>query len=360
MQSKEAFASGSRFPGFDGLRLAAALSVLFSHAFSIAEGSDAREPLRHLLGQKNVVGLYGVFTFFVISGFLLTRSLSNNPRATQFSLNRVLRIVPGFLFCALVTSFLIGPTVTPLSLKSYYLQSETYVYPVSSLTCLCDSRVVAPFQFAARTGRLERVRNGSLWTLSYEVLSYVFLLWLWALLRKPVLIAVAAAATAVVSTSYPTSMPGIAYTMPFFASGVIMYAVHQRFGTRQWIACVSLALIGASAFLRLQHYAFAIFGAYLIVFLAERPNLGSRFASRWGDLSYGCYLFGWPVEQLVQQFTGIVDGWQLFVVSAPVVLLCGLVSWWIVERPCIAAKSVVGRISARSACFLGKLSNGRI
>ena len=69
----------SPFPGFDGLRLAAATSVLFSHAFLIAEGTDDSEPLRHLLGPGNIIGLYGVFTFFIISGFLLTRSLATGP-----------------------------------------------------------------------------------------------------------------------------------------------------------------------------------------------------------------------------------------------------------------------------------------
>ena len=75
----------SLFPGFDGIRLAAAISVLFSHAFLIAEGNEDGEPLRHLLGPGNIIGLYGVFTFFVISGFLIMQSLERNPSVLRFA-----------------------------------------------------------------------------------------------------------------------------------------------------------------------------------------------------------------------------------------------------------------------------------
>jgi peptidoglycan/LPS O-acetylase OafA/YrhL len=109
----------SHFPGFDGLRLAAAISVLFSHAFLIAQGTEDGEPLHHLLGPGNIIGLYGVFTFFIISGFLLTSSLASGAGVVQFSINRFLRIVPGFLFCIVATSLLIGALVTPLALRSY-------------------------------------------------------------------------------------------------------------------------------------------------------------------------------------------------------------------------------------------------
>jgi peptidoglycan/LPS O-acetylase OafA/YrhL len=345
MQVAGGVVRNSSFPGFDGLRLVAATSVLFSHAFWIAEGTDDREPLRHLLGPENIIGLYGVFTFFVISGFLLTRSLASRADVVQFSINRFLRVVPGFLFCTVTTSLLIGALVTPLALRAYYAQPETYAYAWSSLACLCDSWE-APFQFAAQPN-LVSVRNGSLWSLSYEVLSYLFLLWLWILLRRPLLVAGVAglaALTAVLGPIANNMMPGIAYTLPYFSGGVIMYVIHQRFGTRPRLAWLSLGLICASALVGFQHYAFAIFGAYIVVFLAERPNIGSHFTQRWGDLSYGAYLFGWPIEQLVQQLTGLDSGWQLFACCLPVVFACAAVSWWLIERPFLKLKKLSQRL----------------
>ena len=340
----------SPFPGFDGLRLAAAISVLFSHAFLIAEGIEDSEPLRQLLGPGNIIGLYGVFTFFVISGFLLTSSLANGAGVVQFSINRFLRIVPGFLFCIAAISLLIGALVTPLALPAYYTQPDTYAYVWSSLACLCDSWE-APFLFVTHP-ILVSVKNGSLWSLSYEVLSYLFLLWLWILLRRPLLVAGVvglAALMTILSPHASSMMPGIAYTLPYFSGGVVMYVVHQRFGTTPRLVWLSLGFICASALVGFQHYAFAVFGSYILVFLAERPNIGSRFAQRWGDLSYGTYLFGWPIEQLVQHLIGLHNGWQLFALSLPLVFACAAISWWVIERPCLQLKKLRQRLPSPSA-----------
>src|SRR6187200_896899 len=157
MQAVVGQAPGFQFPGFDGLRLAAAGAVLFSHAFLIAGDSHAYEPPYYLPGN------YGIITFFIISSFLLTRVLAKGSAMVEFSLNRLLRIVPGFLFCTLSTSLVIGALVTPLDLRAYYTQHETYAYIVSSVMCLCDSWE-KPFAFAAYP-KLVGAINGSLWSL---------------------------------------------------------------------------------------------------------------------------------------------------------------------------------------------------
>src|SRR4029078_6649563 len=79
-------------------------------------------------------------------------------------------------------------------LGEYFRQPATFRYIAGSLRCFCDNWQ-APFQSpVART--MAKALNGSLWSLSFEVLSYMFLLWLWVLFRNPgriagVLVAVA-------------------------------------------------------------------------------------------------------------------------------------------------------------------------
>ena len=63
-----------RHNNFDALRLLAAASVIFSHSFLIAEGSQQREWLILVTGNQCILGLTGVFVFFAISGFLVTQS----------------------------------------------------------------------------------------------------------------------------------------------------------------------------------------------------------------------------------------------------------------------------------------------
>ena len=114
-------ATRAHFAGFDGLRLVAAISVMFSHAFLFATGSEEAEPLVRLLGGHNIAGLLMVYTFFIISGFLLARSLSLNASAITYTVNRVLRILPAFVFYLAVVVLLIGPLFSSLPLKDRLL-----------------------------------------------------------------------------------------------------------------------------------------------------------------------------------------------------------------------------------------------
>lgn len=130
--------SPTHFPGFDGLRLLAAMSVLFSHGFLIATGSEQDEPLARLLGKGEIAGMYGVYTFFIISGFLLARSLALDPSVLRFAVNRILRIYPGFIFCVIATAIVLGPIGSSLSWSEYLVRSEVREYAATSLICLCD------------------------------------------------------------------------------------------------------------------------------------------------------------------------------------------------------------------------------
>src|SRR6185312_3238602 len=104
---------------FDALRLVAALSVVFSHAFLIAEGSEASEPFVRLTGNQCVLGLVGVFVFFIISGYLVTGSFLRHPEPGRFALKRGLRIFPGLAVNLLVCALVLGALVTTLPLGDY-------------------------------------------------------------------------------------------------------------------------------------------------------------------------------------------------------------------------------------------------
>src|SRR5437764_7651545 len=88
-----------RHNNFDLLRLVAAVSVIFSHAFLLAENSQDHDPLMILTGGQTILGLVGVFMFFTISGYLVTQSFDNTPSPLVFLAKRGLRIFPGLIVC---------------------------------------------------------------------------------------------------------------------------------------------------------------------------------------------------------------------------------------------------------------------
>src|SRR5688572_4823952 len=133
------------FAGFDGLRLVAAVAVMFSHAYLIATGSEDSEPFVRLLGPRNIVGLYGVFTFFIISGFLLARSLSANASAITYTVSRVLRILPGFVFYLAVITLLIGPLFSAMRVGEYFASPAIPAFIQTGLNGLTDASLPGVF-----------------------------------------------------------------------------------------------------------------------------------------------------------------------------------------------------------------------
>jgi peptidoglycan/LPS O-acetylase OafA/YrhL len=346
-------AKPAHFPGFDGLRLVAAIAVMFSHAFLVATGSEESEPLVRLLGPDNILGLYGVYTFFIISGFLLARSLASRPSAITYAVNRTLRILPGFVLCTAIVASLIGPLFSSLSVAEYFLSRETRTFVTLSLNSLGD--VGLPGLFAYDGGKLALTVNGSLWSLKYEALSYLLLLTLWTVMRSGRFLTAVIAAFALltwVSPAVAHATAGVAYTLPFFAAGVVMHWIDDRYGTNALAAgaaCVVLVLAAAAG---LQKYAFAIAGAYLIVFFGARRNVGSTIANTIGDCSYGLYLYGWPAEQIVKQITRSDAPWRIFALSLPLAFGLALISCHLVERPAMRWRgAVAGGLKARVAAF---------
>jgi len=345
----------NHFPGFDGIRLFAAIAVIFSHSFLIATGTEENEPLVHLMGPGNALGLYGVFVFFVISGFLLSNSLNFDPSITRYSVNRTLRIVPAFAVCILVSAFVIGPLCTLVPLGSYFSSSETWNYILYSLNSFGDWPLPGVFAYV---DRLSPVVNGSLWSLAYEALSYVFLMAVWVFCRSAGFATATTVAVALGTWLIPAvkdNVVGIAYTLPYFAGGVLMQWVYIRYGAKRGLAALSALLLLLAALFRLQAFAFALVGAYLVTFFGERDNPGSKLAGKIGDCSYGLYLYGWPAEQIVKQFTGTTSPFLLFLGALPLAWGLAFLSCHLVEKPAMKWRGAVVS-GIRSAC--AKIFNG--
>jgi peptidoglycan/LPS O-acetylase OafA/YrhL len=83
---------------------------------------------------------------------------------------------------------------------------------------------------------------------------------------------------------------------------------------------------------------FPIFGGYLVFWLGF-ANLGAaRRAGRYGDFSYGLYLWGWPAQQIVQTAIEPAHWLANVALATPLALAAAFVSWRLVEKPALAFK----------------------
>jgi peptidoglycan/LPS O-acetylase OafA/YrhL len=333
----EAAATASRANNFDALRLAAAVSVLFSHAFLVAEGSEAREPFAWLTGNQCILGLVGVFVFFIISGYLVTESYCRTPAPGRFALKRGLRIYPALAVNAVVCAIVLGPIVTSLPVSAY-LADRGVVRFVAHVLMLDPGPLQLPgVLFADNSVGL--LINGSLWTLRYEVMMYVMVLLLGVarLLRLEAALALTALGIAAVyfeASLKPFGDLGeMAWLLGFFASGMAMYFLRDRVRF-DWpyvlLAVLALVLFTwAGKFIML----FPLAGAYLAIWFARRYDPALDYARHVGDLSYGVYIYGWPSAQLVMFLSGgRANWWQILIGSLALSLALAWASWHAVEK----------------------------
>jgi peptidoglycan/LPS O-acetylase OafA/YrhL len=74
-------------------------------------------------------------------------------------------------------------------------------------------------------------------------------------------------------------------------------------------------------------------GAYLLFFIAYHPRIKLSSFAKKGDLSYGMYLYAWPIQQLLAYaLYKHIGPLTLFCLSVPLTYLAALMSWHYVEK----------------------------
>jgi len=329
--------SDARANNFDAVRLLAALSVVFSHSFLVAEGSEASEPFVWLTGNQCILGLVGVFVFFIISGYLVTASFCRTPMPGRFAQRRFLRIYPGLVVNVLVCAFLIGPLVSSLALPAYLAEPELGDFLYKALTLNPGPLQLPGVLFVDNSVGL--LINGSLWTLRYEVMMYVvvLILGLAGLLRLSISIVLTGIGIAAVGFEQHLKPFGdfgeAAWFLGFFGSGMVLYFIRDRlaFDWRgvliAFAALVFFVLIGRFIML------FPLAGAYMVIGFARRHDGFLDYSKYLGDLSYGVYVYGWPAEELVMWLSGgRAAWWQIFFGSLCIALPAAWLSWHGIEK----------------------------
>ncbi|OPX54002.1 acyltransferase family protein, partial [Oceanospirillum multiglobuliferum] len=107
---------------FDFVRLTAALMVLFAHQFALLGR------LSPAFGARLDPGALAVYTFFIVSDFLVAQSWTADPHAWRFVARRVLRIWPALIVATVVCALVLGPLVSTLPMADYFRSRQTYAY----------------------------------------------------------------------------------------------------------------------------------------------------------------------------------------------------------------------------------------
>jgi peptidoglycan/LPS O-acetylase OafA/YrhL len=368
----------TRYNNFDFLRLAAAVSVIFSHSFLIAEGDQSREFFNVLNGNQGILGLLGVFVFFAISGFLITQSYETAPSPLRFTAARVLRIFPGLAVCLLLCAFVVGPLITSFAIGEYLLQPKTWLFLVRNMALLPDDEALPGVVFVDNASGT--VATGTLWTLRYEVYCYLMVLVLGVM--RLLTLRVAAAILVLVMLAnvlgiddaigarYGAALghlgitgaalkewfdlAGFLWLVPAFAVGMCLYFLRDILrdwgGLRTALAVIALAGFVATMIFGKLLLLFPLFGGYLTIYLATAPGIRLPAIGRFGDFSYGLYIYGWPAEAVTVWLRGGHAAWYEVCAGGLVLgFALSFLSWHLIEKRALRLKPRAARADARVA-----------
>ena len=154
------------------LRLLFAATVVWSHAFPL--GGFGEDPLNRLNFNAPTTGLLAVGGFFVLSGFLITRSYETVSSVGRFIWHRFLRIFPAFWTCLVVTAFGLAPLAFAYqhgTLHHYFAEVPAPWSYVTSNFFLAIYQQRIGTVFAHVPSPFDT--NLSLWTLSPEFFCYL-------------------------------------------------------------------------------------------------------------------------------------------------------------------------------------------
>lgn len=327
--------------GFTGLRLMLALAVVVSHAFSVATGAAGDEPLARLTGYT--LGEHAVNGFFAVSGFLVTMSCDRRG-IRDYALARTLRILPGLVAATLVVSLGLGAALTRLPVAEYLRDPALWSFIRGTLTTF-KSNAALPGVFESNP---YRAPLGTVWTLKYEVLCYlgVLVAALCGLLRRRwsalLIVAGLALALSIVAGLRGPDLPKgteTALRLPLiFAAGAALYLWRARL--RILGAALACLAFGAFILARTPAYPALLFlaEAYGAVWLAVGP-MARRLFDPPADLSYGIYLYGWPIQQSLHVLWPQASGLALLIPALGLTLPVATLSWYGIERPALALKA---------------------
>ena len=328
----------------NALRLLFALMVVLWHSEAIGFVGRAHGEVGSMWGDELAVD-----GFFIISGFLITRSRVSSTNGWRFLQRRFLRIYPGYWAALVIGAVVVAPML--------YLHEHHHLsgylrggggpieYVGSNLTLFVHqygiSGVVAN---APARGSI----NGSLWTLMYEFACYLVIgaLVSAGLVRRQSLVVPALGAVCLALVAWHTyDAAGMLQVLPspvlipisarfgmMFSIGASFYLWAARIRLNDGLAAVAAVLLVSSWALPDWRLAGAIPFAYLIMWAAIRLpayRVGSRV-----DLSYGVYLYAWPIQVLLYAWGASQLTLAAFTAfSVLLALAAAYLSWTLVERP---------------------------
>lgn len=323
---------------FDFLRFGFAFIVVIGHLVVITN-QVALQPLKPFFNTYT-----SVTAFFCISGFLIAQSYLKTNNLKNYLRKRAARLLPAYLTVVLLSAVLLSAT-SQLTLVDYFANKGLYKFLGANLSFLNFLHPDLPGVFL-KDGLTSDI-NGALWTLKVEVSFYLALPLIAFIILKSKRTNVMLIALYFLSVVYKHMFEQLGEThqlftllarqlpgfLSYFCSGMWVYFNFDKFMLyKNRIVVPALLLLLADNHFNLEIISPAAM-AVLVFFAAFSFKKLNNFG-KYGDISYGIYIFHCPIIKTVTYY-GFFDRYNPYAVAALTVLLvlsAGFISWHALEK----------------------------
>jgi peptidoglycan/LPS O-acetylase OafA/YrhL len=305
----------------------------------------------HLRGS-----MLGIRIFFFLSGLLVSRSHDQSPSRLNFVWKRILRLYPAAIVAVVLSACVMGPLVTTLDPYAYFRHPLFYQY---LRTCLL---VKVYYYLPGVFGQspLGPAINGSLWTLSLELKLYAGVLVAGYIKNRKIYMTFIVLLIVILVTAglyqnairsqdiirfgehfrlFPYSDLSV-----FFLLGIGCNRLSKHIIISNWwlllIPPACCLLITVPFFCRTG--ALILLPPVLLCLATSRLPWIAKLTPR-PDLSYGMYIYAFPIEQMIINYLHPTSHTAVFFLDLAGTLPLALGSWYWVESKALQWKNKVGQ-----------------
>ena len=322
------------------IRFLLSASVIFFHAFALSSDKSLQNPTNRFLYPITDMGGLAVGLFFFLSGLFVSQSYFGDPNVLRFFAKRFLRIFPGLFICLLVTAVLAVLIDDPRHADSHFCSVSFYRYVIDNASLHLNWFITGIF-----TNHSYQAVNGSIHTLPLEWKMYMIMTAasILGFLGNRRLFSGTALVLLLVALAPPSLTAGANFVFDadysrsagaLFFFGMFAFSVARYIYVPSWLA---LSLTCATFLTRGTPHEtlFYLSAIGWTIYLGEAGWL-TRLIHPKTDLSYGVYIYGWPMQQIMFDIFGRNLGpYQLTLTALPVAVLIATGSWHLIERPAI-------------------------
>jgi peptidoglycan/LPS O-acetylase OafA/YrhL len=326
---------------FNSLRLIAAYLVFYSHSFLLKPIPKPETP--YFLGLFDF-GIIGVYIFFCISGYLVSKSWDNDQNIRRFLIKRILRIFPGLIIVILLCTFILGPIFTNLSIKSYFNSQLTWKY-LTNIFLFRAYNLPGVFE----TNFHPYTINGSLWSLKVEFIMYIMLPFL-SLLTKNIYYNIFIAFTFILLNingeiifnkfliNYERSLLEFPKCASYFWIGVCInrFKLEKYFTISNLCLLMFFILVGSNYHVLLPLIVILYISVISISFGSAKSIILIKITKN--DYSYGIYIYSFPVQQTISSISPNISFINYLIITSLITLLFSIFSWHFIEKPMLKLK----------------------